>query len=254
MKANNCFFITILFCCFANIIFGASLPIDIIGDYYIRPSGSSRYIRNPLPTIPDRAIISIPDNDNASDSFLLLDGHKIKLYPGAVFKIQNSSFFPLVGRFEFSSDETATNSISIIANNCNSGYSFGHFLIEVTPDNGVFFALKNNGRAWVKDISRKVFELKQGQQVQIPLYGPSVLKSRVEAFWGKDPSSFGRLGEVGQETAYGIVGKDSSIYKRKERKKDRVEEVVKDDVDDSDEEIEDEDEESEIDEKVKDKD
>ena len=110
----------------------------------------------------------------------------------------------------FNSDENATNSISIVANNCNAGYSYGNFLIEVTPDNGVFFALKNKGSAWVKDVNRKVFELKQGQQIQVPLFGSSVLRNHVEAFWGKEPSSFGHLGEVGQETAYGIVGKDSS--------------------------------------------
>ena len=250
MKSINCHLLSILFCFFTiNNLFAASLPINITGDYYIRLSWSSRYIRNPLSTIPDNSIISIADN-NASESFLLLDGHQIKLFPGAVFKISKGSFCPLVGRFEFSSDETASNSISIIANNCNAGYGYGHFLIEVTPDNGVFFALKNKGLAWVKDVSRKVFELRQGQQVQVPLYGPSVLKNRVEAFWGKDPSSFGHLGEIGQETAYGIVGKDSFYSKSKKSKKDSIEEVNgdldKDNVSDNEDEEEDENENIEV--------
>ena len=223
MKTINYHLLSILFCLLTVSVFADSLPIEVTGDYFIRLPRSSRYIRNPLSTIPENAIVSINENNNASESFLLLDGHRIKLFPGAVFKISKGSFSPLVGRFEFTSDETASNTINIVANNCNAGYSYGHFLIEVTPDNGVFFALKNKGLAWVKDVSRKVFELRQGQQVQVPLFGPSVLKSRVEAFWGKDPSSFGHLGEIGQETAYGIVGKDSFYSKSKRNSREKLE-------------------------------
>ena len=213
-KYNNNLFLLILFSfvCIFNAAFAISLPLEIEGDYSIRLPNSGKYIRNYSGKLPDNIIISIPnDNKQASDSIALIDGHRIKLFQGASFKISKGSFIPLLGRFEFNSDETATNTISIVANNCNAGYSYGNFFIEVTPDNGVFFALKNKGNAWVKDVNRRVFELKQGQQVQVPLFGASVLRNHVEAFWGKEPSSFGHLGEVGQETAYGIVGKESSV-------------------------------------------
>ncbi len=219
MKANKIsILITLyLFLCITKSLFASSisLPININGYYLIRLPGSSKYIQNTLSKLPDNIIFSIPDINNASNTSFMLDGHLVKAYPGTVFKISKSSFIPLSGRFEFSSDETATNSINIIANNCNAGYSYGHFLIEATPDNGIFFAMKNRGSAWVKDHYRKVFELKSGQQLQVPLFGESILRNRVEAFWGKDPSSFGNLGEIGQETAYGIVGKDTPSYKTK---------------------------------------
>lgn len=214
----------IVFCILTinNQLLSASLPMSIEGNYLIRLPGSSRYIKNNLTSFPENCIFSVPEKDNnASFSMLILDGHNIKLYPGTVFKVSKGSFYPMSGRFEFSSDENATNSLSIVANNCNAGYNYGHFLIEVTPDNGVFFALKNNGSVWVKDVYRKVFELKQGQQVQVPLFGETRFKSRVEAFWGKSPSSFGHLGEVGQETAYGIVGKELTITKTSKSSKDK---------------------------------
>ena len=226
-------------------LFGASLPLSIEGNHLIRLPGSSKYIEDKLTTVPDNIIIFVPEANNASNSILNLDGHSIKLYPGSVFKISKGFFMPMSGRFEFTSDETATNSINIIANNCNAGYSYGHFLIEATPDNGIFFAMKNNGSAWIKDLSRKVFELKQGQQVQVPLYGNSVIRSRVESFWGKEPSSFGNLGEVGQETAYGIVGKESALQKasrslfEKKAKEEESEKISSDNELDEDNEDED---------------
>ena len=209
MKTNSLLFLTLFFFLFVQGLYSASLPIDIEGDYLIRLPNSSRAIHSRNKIFPDNAIFSIPNEEKASDTLLILDSHRIKLYPGASFKINKGLLIPLVGRFEFSSNENATNSIIIVANNCNAEYSYGHFFIEATPDNGIFFALKSKGSVWVKDTYRKVFELKQGQQIQVPLYGQSVLKSHVESFWGKKPSSFGRLGEVGQETAYGIAGTGS---------------------------------------------
>ena len=196
---------------YSDLFASTSLPLEINGNYFIRLPKTSKYTNPTLKKYPDNTIYSIPDINNASNSTILLDGHEIKVFPGSVFKISKGFFVPLAGRYEFASDETATNSINIIVNNCNAGYSFGHFIIEATPDNGVFFALKSSGRAWVKDSFRKVFELRQGQQVHVPLFGASVLRNRVESFWGKEPSSFGNLGEVGRETAYGIVGNDSTF-------------------------------------------
>ncbi len=242
-KYNNLFLLIILFSfvLVLNTGFATSLPLEIEGDYSIRLPNSGKYIRNYLGKLPDNIIISVPNNNKkASDSIAIIDGHRIKLFQGASFKISKGSFIPLLGRFEFNSDETATNSISIVANNCNAGYFYGNFFIEVTPDNGVFFALKNKGNAWVKDINRKVFELKQGQQVQVPLFGSSVLRNHVEAFWGKEPSSFGHLGEVGQETAYGIVGKESLTTNKTEQ--DNSELDNNEDNDDESEETEDVDE------------
>ena len=207
MKLNKVLFALMLLL-IASKLFSASLPIEIDGDYQIRLPDSGRYVSDKSGKFPDNVIITIPNKNIASTTFLILDGHKVRLYSGASFKISKGSFIPLIGRFEFSSDDEDLNTINIIANNCNAAYTFGHFLIEVTPDNGVFFAMKSKGSAWVKDVYRKVYELKPGQQVQVPLYGSSVSRNHVESFWGKNPSSFGNLGEVGQETAYGIVGKN----------------------------------------------
>ncbi len=217
----------------------ASLPITIEGEHMIRLPGSSRYIKDAFQKLPDNVIVSIPDLETASSTSAIVDGHTIKLYPGVTFKISKGTFIPLTGRFEFSPEDTATSSINIVAHNCNVGYKSGHFLIEATPDNGIFFALKDNGSVWLKDISRNVFELKSGQQIHIPMFGNAILKPRLEAFWGKEPSSFNSLGEVGQETAYGIVGSDfSNKYSKKKdtKEKDSGEEPNKEDTDSVDDE------------------
>lgn len=241
-KISLLFFLYLFLSCNSNILASScSLPISINGYYLIRLPGSSRFIHNTSTNLPDNSIFSIPDTNNASNTSIMIDGHLVKAYPGTVFKVSKGSFIPLSGRFEFSSDETATSSISIIANNCNAGYSFGHFLIESTPDNGVFFAMKNKGNVWIKDQHRKVFELKPGQQLHVPLFGESILRNRVEAFWGKEPSSFNNLGEVGQETAYGIVNSSSlkstlkSSKNKEKNKQDNDEDEVEDKKEDGDE-------------------
>ena len=221
MKAYiKVFVVLVFFICSCVPLVSASLSVDIVGDYFIRLPHSSRYVRNTLSNLPDDVIFCIPEIENATSTTAIVDGHSVKLYPGASFRVSKASFIPLTGRFEFSTLETAGKSISIVANNCNAGYFCGHFLLEATPDNGVFFAMKDKGRAWVKDISRNVFELKAGQQVHIPKFGNGVFKNRLDAFWGKAPSSFKHLGEVGQETAYGLVGSNmpSKVESKSEEK------------------------------------
>ena len=210
MKTCKLLFFLLLFCLPLKLL-AANLSVEIIGDFLLRVPGSSSYIKSELKSFPEDSIFSIPDLENASSSTLIIDGQNIKLFPGTVFKVTKDYLLPLAGRFEFNNEDSEANTINVVANNCNAGYVYGHFLIEVTPDNGVFFALKNKGNAWVKDISRKVYVLKQGQQLQVPLFGNTVLKRSVDYFWGKAPSSFKHLGEVGQETAYGILGNNSSF-------------------------------------------
>ena len=238
MKTNKSLLILSLFILwFTHNLFSASLPFDIEGDYLIRLPGSSRAVHNDKKVFPNNAIYSVPNEEKASDTLLLLEGHRIKLYPGSSFKFSKGLLIPLVGRFEFSSSDSEANSINIAANNCNAAYTYGHFLIEATPDNGVFFAMKSKGSAWVKDISRKVYDLRQGQQIHVPLFGNSVLKSHVESFWGKKPSSFGHLGEVGQETAYGIAGTGSGYSHKSSISSDssEIEEDKEDENDETDE-------------------
>ena len=236
MKRKNSLLIISLFIFgIAQNLFSASLPLDIEGEYLIRLPRSSRAVHNDKKVFPDNAIYSIPNEEKASDTLLLLDGHKIKLYPGSSFKISKGILIPLVGRFEFSSTDDEANSINIAANNCNAAYTYGHFFIEATPDNGVFFAMKSKGSAWVKDIARNVYELKQGQQIQVPLYGQTVLKSHVESFWGKKPSSFGHLGEVGQETAYGIAGTGSGYSSNSTKSSNATEKDAEEDENEIDE-------------------
>lgn len=241
MKTKNSLLIISLF--FLGIVqnlFSASLPLDIEGNYLIRLPGSSKAVHNDNKVFPDNAIYSIPNEEKASDTLLLLDGHKVKLYPGASFKISKGILIPLVGRFEFSTSDDEANSINIAAINCNAAYTCGHFFIEATPDNGIFFAMKSKGNVWVKDISRNVYELKQGQQIQVPLYGQTVLKSHVESFWGKKPSSFGNLGEVGQETAYGIAGTGSGYSSDSSKSSDADETDTEEDGSDEAKNIEEE--------------
>mgnify|MGYP003289959125 CR=1 FL=1 len=190
--------------CILNSLF-AEYSVSIEGNHLIRLPGSSRYREDNFERFPNNSIISVPDERNASSSYLLLNEHRIQLYPGCVCKISDATLIPLSGRFEFDSDATATTSVFIATDRCNASYSSGNFFIEATPDNGVFFALKDNGKIWIKDSYRQVFEMRSGQQIHIPLFGTSVLKNHMEGFWNREPSGFDNLGEAGQEGAYGIV-------------------------------------------------
>ena len=60
----------------------------------------------------------------------------------------------------------------------------------------------------------------------------------MESFWGKKPSSFGHLGEVGQETAYGIAGTGSgySSVSKKSSEVSNADEKEDEDLDDKKEE------------------
>ena len=120
MKTNNSLlFLFFIFLFAGQNLFSAPFSLDIEGEYLIRFPGSSKAVHNHSNLFPDNAIYSVPNEEKASDTILLLDGHRIKLHPGASFKVSKGLFIPLVGRFEFSTKDNEADSVNIVANNCN---------------------------------------------------------------------------------------------------------------------------------------
>lgn len=234
----------IIFCLtlFSNVVSTAfaSTTAHVEGAHKIRLAGTARYISKELDSIPNNSIVMIPDTRNASPSTLIFETHSIKVFPGAVFKIIGKILQPLSGRFEFNTD-VASGSLSIYTERCNIGYRKGNFLIESTPDNGVFFALKNNGDVWLKDSYRKVYEMVSSQQIHIPVFGETVVKNRLEGFWYDEPAGFDDTGDAGVEIGYGIAGTGTTKYdaNKSESEKDKSEDSEKElseDSEDGDEE------------------
>jgi hypothetical protein len=69
-------------------------------------------------------------------------------------------------------------------------YNSGRLLLEVTPDDGTFIALRNKGDAFVKALNRQIFDLAAGQEVYFPLFGEAKLKKRLSGFWSDPPTGF----------------------------------------------------------------
>ncbi len=234
----------IFFCLtlFSGVVYTAfaSTTAHVEGAHKIRLAGTARYISKELDNIPNNSIVMIPDTRNASPSTLIFETHSIKVFPGAVFKIVGKILQPLSGRFEFNTD-VASGSLSIYTERCNIGYRKGNFLIEATPDNGVFFALKNNGDVWLKDSYRKVYEMVSSQQIHIPVFGETVVKNRLEGFWYDEPAGFDDTGDAGIEIGYGIAGtgttkSDDNKSESEKDKSEASEKELSEDSEDGDEE------------------
>ncbi len=132
------------------------------------------------------------ENPAATDSAVLLGSHTITFYPGASIRLLDNGIMPLSGRLAIISTEAAE-AINIFAARFSGAMLDGCLLIEITPDDGAYVAMKSAGSAWFKDRERKVFELNNARQLHFPLFGKTLEQNSPGGFWSLPPSSFAAL-------------------------------------------------------------
>lgn len=125
----------------------------------------------------------------ATETRVVCGSHTISFFPGATVKILADGLQPLSGRIEIISEE-ALEPLILRAGKFYGEVSDGHLLLEVTPDNGTYIAMRNTGKAWFKDHARKIYELENGRELHFPLFGPTVEMPVLSGFWSDQPSSF----------------------------------------------------------------
>lgn len=155
-----------------------------------------------LPANSILVVRSSIENPLATNSALLVGSHTVTFYPGASVRLMNNGIMPLSGRFSITSSEAAE-PVNIFADRFSGSMLDGSLLIEITPDDGAYVAMKNAGSAWFKDRERKVFELNNTRELHFPLFGKTLEQSSLSGFWSVSPSSFAKLrpGWTGEQTA-----------------------------------------------------
>ncbi len=142
--------------------------------------------------IPKDTIVTVkPDvyAPMATDSVLVGASLTVVLYPGAAVRVLDDALVPLTGRIGVAV-EAADRHFSVRHRRFLLQIEKGRLLVEITPDNGAFLLMPDNGLAIVKDDARTVTELEAGQQIHFPLFGPAKLSSRPSGFWQLPPSGF----------------------------------------------------------------
>lgn len=199
---NDLLRLFIALCCFfpAFAAAGASevfrYRVELPENVYLRVPGQTEFsLYKSGDTICPNSLITVKPlakDSLATDAAILIGSHSLTLLPGSTLRILADGIYPLLGRFEINS-ETASEPLMIVSRRFTGGYGSGKLLIEATPDNGVFVAMRNKGDAWFKDSYRKIFQLQAGQQLHFPLFGETLQKEGLDGFWAFQPAGFGLL-------------------------------------------------------------
>lgn len=167
--------------------------VTVTGECYVREPGLVNFS---LPTTGNYlsvdTIVTVKpsvSNSVATGSTILLGSHTLILFPGSTVRILANGIYPLAGRFELNT-KSASEALQINTRKFSAAYNEGNFLIEVTPDNGTYAALRNKGEVWFKDSARRIFQLQPGQQLYFPLFGETQQQERLSGFWAASPASF----------------------------------------------------------------
>ncbi|EKD81897.1 MAG: hypothetical protein ACD_39C01582G0001 [uncultured bacterium] len=159
--------------------------------YFRLPGFHSFVLQNGSCSMPEGTLITVrPDVEmpTATGSCLLVGSYTVTMLPGATVKAVKRGFIPLSGRFVFNGagDET----LIFLNRVFELHYRSGELLLEITPDDGIFIAMRNKGDAFVKDLQRSIYDLKPGQELHFPLFGKTKLKKRLSGFWEDPPTGF----------------------------------------------------------------
>ncbi|PKL42754.1 MAG: hypothetical protein CVV41_12025 [Candidatus Riflebacteria bacterium HGW-Riflebacteria-1] len=174
--------------CSAENIVAAALT----GPCYFRLPGFHSFVfQNGADSVPEGTLVTVrPDVQNpvASKSCLIVGSYTVTLFPGATFKAMRRAFIPLSGRFMFDGEGAETLIFTTRAFELH--YRSGRLLLEITPDDGTFIALRNKGDVFVKAINRRIYDLEAGHELHFPLFGAAKLKKRLSGFWEDPPTGF----------------------------------------------------------------
>jgi len=159
--------------------------------YFRLPGYHSFVLQNDANSMPLDTLVTVrPDVQSslATDSQLLVGSYTITLLPGATFKIISRGFAPLAGRFLFAGE--GDDPLIFVTRAFELHYKSGGLMLEITPDEGTYIAMRDKGDAFVKDLRRQVYDLKPGQEIYFPLFGEAKLKKRLSGFWEDPPTGF----------------------------------------------------------------
>lgn len=123
----------------------------------------------------------------ATSSRLIIGSTSIVLYPGAVMKIDAGLFQPLAGRFFINNENEASDHVSFGNQRFLARFYTGEYLLEITPRNTVWIAMRKSGEGWVKDFERRIVEFQPGTEVEIPPFSSTVVKEIISSRWEKAP-------------------------------------------------------------------
>ena len=167
-------------------------PASFAGPFYFRlPGFRSFVLQHDFSGVPLDTLVAVrPDVHNplATDARMLVGSYTVTMLPGASLKLTARGFVPLAGRFIFSGE--GDEPLVFASRAYELYYNSGRLLLEVTPDDGTFIALRNKGDAFVKALNRQIFDLAAGQEVYFPLFGEAKLKKRLSGFWSDPPTGF----------------------------------------------------------------
>ncbi len=170
--------------------------VSLSGNFYVRNPRSVTFERweaedilvaDSLLTV--RSSVQVP---LATDSAMTVGSHTITFFPGAMIRLLKNGIYPVAGRLKIVSAE-ASEPLNLFARKFSGAITDGTLLIEVTPDNGIFVKLENNGAAWFKDLGRNIFELNHSQQLHFQMFGETLTQSNPSGFWSGPPGSFSSL-------------------------------------------------------------
>lgn len=146
--------------------------------------------------IPENSVIlAIPDKQNplATDSAIIIGSHTITLFPAASLRLTKEGIVPLTGRINLNTQEENSPPLFIDTRKCHGEYYYGNLFIEMDPEDNIFIAMQNTGKAWFKDTSLTLFELNDSYELLFPLYGLATSKRKLSTFWNSPPKTFGNL-------------------------------------------------------------
>jgi len=169
-----------------------TVSANFVGPFYFRlPGFRSFVLQQNFSGVPSGSLATVrPDVQNplATDSKMLIGSYTVTMLPGASIKISDRGFVPLAGRFIISGE--GDEPLMFISRAYELHYKSGRLLLEVTPDDGTFIALRNKGDAFVKSLNRSIYDLEAGQEIHFPLFGEARLKKRISGFWSDPPTGF----------------------------------------------------------------
>lgn len=166
--------------------------VSFVGPCYFRLPGFRNFVlQQDFVGVPLETLVAVrPDVQHplATDSKMLVGSYTVIMLPGASIKLSSRGLIPLAGRFIISGE--GKEPLVFAGRAFELYYRSGRLLIEVTPDDGTFIALRNKGDAFVKSLNRSVYDLEAGQEVHFPLFGQAKLKKRMSGFWNDPPTGF----------------------------------------------------------------
>lgn len=169
-----------------------NVAVSFSGPCYFRLPGFHSFVfQDGADSVPEGTLVTVrPDVQNpvASESRLMVGSYTVTLLPGATFKAMRRGFVPLSGRFLF--DGEGNEALIFTTRSFELHYKRGRLLLEITPDDGTFIALRNKGDVFVKALNRHIYDLAAGNELHFPLFGAAKLKKRLSGFWDDPPTGF----------------------------------------------------------------